>query len=43
MKIAAISVKDELNPIEVQTWLDAHPTAILLFFYIDNSIFYIIY
>ena len=43
MTIAAVTVGDATNPVEVQTWLDSHPTITNWRVVMSNGIFYIFY
>lgn len=43
MIIATITVGDATSPIEVQSWLDAHPAITNWRVVISNGIFYIFY
>lgn len=44
MKIATVFVRDYSNPVEVQTWLDANPSATIIGFTVyDKEVFYILY
>jgi hypothetical protein len=43
MTIVTINVADATNPVEVQTWLDANPTASLFDVAVNGSLFYIFY
>lgn len=44
MKVATIPVQDYLNPVELQTWLDANPGVTILGFTVyEREVFYILY
>jgi len=43
MIITVISVVDDANPVEVQTWLDNNPNVKIIFMTIKENKFYIVY
>ncbi len=43
MTIATIQVSNVDSPDEVQNWLNAHPSAIIVQFVMANNVFYILY
>ena len=43
MIIIVISVSNDMNPIEVQTWLDSNPNVKIIFMTIKENKFYIVY
>jgi hypothetical protein len=43
MTIIVISVSDDSNPIEVQTWLNENPNVKIIFMAVKENKFYIVY
>lgn len=43
MTITTIETVDATNPVEVQTWLDANPSVVLLHVMVQGNLFYVLY
>jgi hypothetical protein len=43
MTIVTISVADQTNPTEIQSWLDANPTVSICNILQNGSLFYVVY
>ncbi len=43
MTVVAITVASEWNPLEVQAWLDANPSAVIRFIEAHDNLIYIFY
>jgi len=43
MTLQTIITLDPSNPVEVQTWLDAHPDITITEFVVSQNLFYILY